>query len=148
MDIFHRNISSFFDELLNDLHCQRDTKAYIVSIYGKFKTAEFDLSKDSVTLLFSQARNKQDFLTYQNLGDWIFFANTIAPQHLQFASKDYYDTVARLSYYSCYKLINREWKLFEELADDFTALEEQVKKRLPKLNAQTSVGIYIDPYDS
>ena len=132
MDTIHRNISSFFDELLVDLKCQRDTKAYIVSIYGKYKSAEFDLSKDSVTLRFAQARSKQDFLTYQNLGDWIFFANTIAPQHLKFASKDYYDTVARLSYYSCYKLINREWKLFEELADDFLVLEEQVKKRLPK----------------
>jgi hypothetical protein len=148
MDAFHRNISSFFDELLNDLHCQNDTKAYIVSIYGKYKTAEFDLSKDSVTLLFAQARSKQDFLCYQNLGDWIFFANTIAPQHLHHASKDYYDTVARLSYYSCYKLINRQWKLFEELADDFLTLEEQVKKRLPKLNAQTSEGIYIGPFDS
>ena len=133
MDTFHKNISSFFDELLIDLECQRDTKAYIVSIYGKFKTAQFDLSKDSVTLLFAQGRSKQDFLTYQNLGDWIIFANTIAPQHLNNASKDYYDTIARLSYYSCYKLINREWKLFEELADNFLVLEEQVKKRLPPL---------------
>ena len=148
MDMFHKNISSFFEELLNDLHCQRDTKAYIISIYGKFKTAEFDLSKDSVTLLFAQARDKQDFLCYQNLGDWIFFANTIAPQHLQFASKEYYDTVARLSYYSCYRLINREWKLFEELADDFLSLEEQVRQRLPKLNMKTSEGIYIDLFGS
>ena len=130
MDVFHKNISSFFDELLNDLHCQRDTKAYIVSIYGKYKTAEFDLSKDSVTLLFAQARSKQDFLGYQNLGDWIFFANTLAPSHLRFASKDYYDTVARLSYYSCYKLINRQWKLFEELSDNFLKLESQVKNKL------------------
>lgn len=133
MDGLYKNINSFFDELLIDLRCQRDTKAYIVSIYGKYKTAEFDLSKDSVTLLFAQARNKQDFLTYQNLGDWIFFANTIAPNHLQNASKDYYDTVARLSYYSCYKLINRQWKLFEELADNFVILEEEVKRRLPSL---------------
>lgn|SRR5574337_163806 len=147
MDAFHRNISSFFDELLSDLQCQNDTKAYIVSIYGKYKTAEFDLSKDSITLLFAQARNKQDFLTYQNLGDWIFFANTIAPRHLQFASKDYYDTVARLSYYSCYKLINKQWKLFEELADDFLNLETQVRERLPQLNMRMTEGIYIGSYD-
>ena len=147
MDIVHKNINGFFDELLTDLECQRDTKAYIISIYGKYKTTEFDLSKDSVTGLFAQARSKQDFLTYQNLGDWIFFANTIAPEHLKFASKDYYDTVARLSYYSCYKLINREWKLFEELADDFLVLEEQVKNRLPRLNTQISADTYIAPYD-
>lgn len=147
MQTTYRNITNFFDDLLIDLECQQDTKAYIVSIYGKYKTAEFDLSKDSVTLLFAQARDKQDFLCYQNLGDWIFFANTIAPQHLQFASKEYYDTVARLSYYSCYKLINRQWRLFEELADDFLTLEEQVKRRLPQLNKQTSEGIYIGPFD-
>lgn len=132
MDLLSRNrsITNFFDELLKDVECQRDTKAYIISIYAKYKTSEFDLSKDSVTLLFAQARSKQDFLTFQNLGDWIFFANTIAPNHLQFASKDYYDTVARLSYYSCYKLINRQWKLFEEIADNFLVLEREVKEKL------------------
>jgi len=138
MDISNGNIINFFDELLIDLECQRDTKAYIVSIYGKYKSAEFDLSKDSVTLLFAQARSKQDFLTYQNLGDWIFFANTLAPAHLRFASKDYYDTVARLSYYSCYKIINNQWKLFEELADNFLILEKQVKNKLNALSFQNS----------
>src|SRR5574339_299882 len=134
MDTFHRNITKFFEEQLTDIDCQSDTKAYIVSIYGKYKSAEFDLSKDSVTLLFAQARSNQDFLAYQNLGDWIFFSNTIAPNHLHYASKDYYDTVARLSYYSCYKLINRQWKLFEELADDFLSLEYQVKNKLKPLS--------------
>ena len=138
MDIAHKNITNFFEELLNDLKCQRDTKAYIVSIYGKYKSAEFDLSKDSVTLLYAQAHDKQDFLTYQNLGDWIFFANTLAPNHLKYASKDYYDTVARLSYYSCYRIINKQWKLFEELSDNFLMLETQVKNRLSALSFQNS----------
>lgn len=126
----HENITDFFDEILIDLSCHKDTRAYIISIYGKYKTSRFDLSKDSVTLQFAQARSKQDFLIYQNLGDWIFFTNTLAPAHNQSGSKDYYDTIARLSYYSCYKLINRQWKLFEELADDFVVIESQVKKKL------------------
>ena len=129
MDIYHRNVTNFFDELLNDLECQRDTRAYIVSIYGKYKSSEFDLSKDSVTIQLAQARSKQDFLAYQNLADWIFFSNTMAPDHLKFASKDYYDTVARMSYYSCYRLINRQWKLFEELSDNLLVLEDQVKRK-------------------
>lgn len=134
MEIITNNITKLFDELLIDLDCQHDTRAYIISIYGKYKSARFDLSKDSITLRFAQARTNQDFLAYQNLGDWIFFANTIAPDHLRFASKDYYDTVARLSYYSCYRLINRQWKLFEELSDNFTTLEGQVKNRLSILS--------------
>lgn len=134
MSIVYKNITNFFDELLTDLECHHDTKAYIVSIFGKYRSAQFDLSKDSITLQFAQARSNQDFLTYQNLGDWIFFSNTLAPDHLRFASKDYYDTVARLSYYSCYRLINREWKLFEELSDNFLVLESQVKNRLSAIS--------------
>jgi len=128
------NINNFFEELLADIKCQPTTRIYITSIYGKYKTADFDLSKDSVTLLFAQARNKHDFLTYQNLGDWIFFSNTMAPSHLHDASRDYYQTIARLSYYSCYKLINKQWKLFEELSDNFPKLERQVKTKLESIS--------------
>lgn len=130
MNVIHKNISIFFNELISDIKCHRDTKAYIVSIYTKYKTSEHDLSKHSVSLQFTQARQKQDFLTYQNLGDWILFSNTIHPQHLKFASKEYYDTIAQLSYYSCYKLINKKWPLFEELADQFPYIEEEIKNKL------------------
>ena len=130
MEQLHKNVHNFFEELLNDLNCQQDTKAYIVGIYGKYKSTAADLSKDSISALFSQARDKHDFLSYQNLADWIFFSNTLAPHHLRFASKDYYDTVARVSYYTCYRLINRQWKVFEELSDNFLLLEAQAKKKL------------------
>lgn len=124
------NVNMFFEETLSDLKCHRDTKAYIVSIYDKYKFANFDLSNKSVTTLFADARAKHDFVAYQNLADWIFFCNTLYQEHLKNASKDYYDTVARLSYYSCYKLINKQWKLFEELADNFIYIEHQVKDKL------------------
>jgi hypothetical protein len=147
MDTIHLNINDFFEELLQDVKCHQDTKAYIVSIYGKYKSAQFDLSKDSITVLFAQGQDKQNFLTYQTLGDYIFWANTMAPNHLRQASKDYYDTVARVSYYSCYRLINRQWKLFEELADNFLFLERQVKEKLVTLKMhQTSADTYIVPF--
>lgn len=132
--INQNNLNDYFKEILDDIKCHRDTKAYIISIFGKYQSANFDLSNDSVTSLFAQARNKRDFLIYQNLGDWIFFSNTLVPEHLKFASKEYYDTVARLSYYSCYKIIDKKWKLFEELADNFSVLEEEVKNKLSTLN--------------
>ena len=132
--LINKNITNFFEDLLSDIECQRDTKAYIISIYGKFRSADYDLSNHSVTLLFAQARSKHDFLSYQNLGDWIFFSNTMAPAHLHDASIEYYQTVARLSYYSCYKLINRQWKLFEELSDNLPKLEYQVKNKLTKFS--------------
>jgi hypothetical protein len=126
MDIFPKTITSFFDELLTDIECQQDTRSYIVGIYCKYKTAEFDLSKDSITLLYAQAHNKQDFLTYQNLGDWLFYTKSMFPDSLKNASQNYYDNIARLSYYSCYRMI-KEWKIYEELSDDYIRLTAKIR---------------------
>lgn len=134
MNITRGNITDFFNEMLSDLNCQKETQAYIISIYGKYRSSQFDLSKDSITLQFAQAREKQDFLAYQNLGDWIFFVNTLTPAYVHTGGKEYYDTIARSSYYSCYKIINRKWKLFEELADNFNSIESQVKNKLTKIS--------------
>jgi hypothetical protein len=131
--IFSKNVSDFFDDLLTDLECQADTRAYIVSIFGQYKSSANDLSQHSIGERYCQARENSNFAIYQQLGDWLFFTATIAPQHLHHASQDYYHNIARLSYYSCYRLINREWRLFEEMADRLPVLEEQVKQRLPKL---------------
>lgn len=133
IQLAYTNINKLFSEILQDLPCQIDTKSYIISIYGKFKTSEYDLSKNSITLSFAQARQNHNFLGYQNIGDWIFFANTFAPLSLHGANKEYYDTIARLSYYSCYKILNRQWKLFEELSDNLVFLENQVCKKFSSL---------------
>lgn len=133
-----KTIENYFDEALQNLPCENATKAYIVSIYTKYRSAEHDLSKDSLTLLFAQAKEKQDFMSFQDIGDWIFFANTIVPTHLNNASPEYYHTLARVSYYSCYTLIKRQWKLFEELSDNFITLETEAKRLL---NYNNSIGI-------
>jgi hypothetical protein len=141
------NITVFFEKLFNDLKCHQDTKAYITGIFGKYKDVNHDLSQDSLTLLFCQARETHNFSIYQNIGDWIFFIRSIAPQHLQSASKDYYESLARISYYTCYRLINKQWQVFEEMSDQFPILEKQVKEKLVDLNMnQTSVDNYIVPF--
>jgi len=128
IDLRYSTIGQYFEVVLNDLACGADTKAYIISIYVKYKNATHDLSKDSLTLLYAQARNKQDFSIYQNVADWAFYKNTLFPEESSF--KDYYDTLGKLSYNSCYKLINKQWPLFEELAENFVILEHQAKKLL------------------
>jgi hypothetical protein len=133
MNIIHNNVSGFFEELLIDLDCHQDTRAYIVGIFGSYKSANYDFSKQSITTLFSQAREKHSFADYQRLADWLFFVASIAPDSLKYASKDYYNTIGRLSYYSCYKLINKEWKLYEELSDNWKNLESQVHSRLTNI---------------
>jgi len=130
MDVINENITFFFEKVLKNVNCQEDTKSYIIGIYEKYRTPVFDLSKDSITLSFIKAKENNNFSQYQNIGDWIFWAGTIAPNHLKNASKDYYVDIAKKCYNQCYIIINKKWKLFLELSERFEKIEDEVKKEL------------------
>jgi hypothetical protein len=127
METFYNNLNSFFHKQLKELRCDENTKAYIVSVLEKFKTSASDYSKDSITILYSEAKFRQDFYTFQNIGDWLFMCNSLFPEHLNNASLEYYQSIGRLSYYSCYRLINYKWKVYETLADLFVPLSEDTR---------------------
>jgi hypothetical protein len=124
------NLNSFFQEVFEDLNCREDTKAYITSVFAKYKTSHFDFSKDSITLVYANAKQNSDFYTFQNIADWLFFARSFVPEHLSFASTEYYQSIGRLSYYSCYQLTRRQLSFYENLADDFVKLELETRKIL------------------
>jgi hypothetical protein len=122
-----QNLSSYFADELAELPCDDTTRAYVVSIFGKFPNGEFDYSKKSITVAYAEAREKSSFHLYQGLADWVFFCNSLFPEHLNRASIDYYYSVGRMSYYSCYRLMNREWKCFERMADELVDLSKAVR---------------------
>jgi hypothetical protein len=124
----YENLTKFFEEKLHDLRCQRDTKAYIIGIYGRYKNVEYDFSKNSITILYSQAKEQNSFFMYQNIGDWLFLTSSMFPESLKYASKEYYNNIAQLSYYRCYKLM-KTWKVYEELSDEFVGLTSEIKSK-------------------
>lgn len=132
MDMIN-NLGSFFTDVLQKLRCEEDTRAYIISVFSKYRNSTFDLSQESITLAYARASFHQDFLGFQTIGDWLFFANTLFPESLSKTSKGYYHNLARLSYYSCYRLINRQWVLFERLADDFVPLSEATRQTFKRI---------------
>lgn len=93
-----------------------------------------DLSNKSIALLYSDAFFAGDFEKFKNIGDWLFFAKSMYPEHLKDGSEEYYNTLARSAYYKCFKLLNKQWLLYEELADQFPIFTEEIKKsiRAPK----------------
>lgn len=124
----YHNIHNFFIEELEKLDCQATTRAYITSVLCKYThNNETNFCQKSVTLVFANAKYKMDFVTFQNLADYVFFCEVVFPQFLRQASKEYYHTVAKLSYYSCYRLINKQMDVYENLADQFTDLTNQTK---------------------
>ena len=125
---FQISFNKLLEENLEQLKCLTTTKAYIAGLFKDFMRPDFNYSGESITILFHYAKQTHNFKIYQNLGDWLLFCETIFPEHLKFASKEYYTVVAQLSYYSCYKMTNKKWIVFEQLADEFIPLTSQTRK--------------------
>lgn len=146
--LLNQKISDFFDDLLHDLQCRADTRAYIVGIFDHYQKPVSDDIEGSAGERYCQARAKQNFSNFQRLADYLFFTLITAPQYLErHASQDYYHTIARLSYYSCYKLINRQWLCLEEIADRMLELEDQIKQRLTNITTQKDQDSHIFLFD-
>ena len=122
MDILYISLEDYFNGKVKKLSIQEETKAYIVSIFQKYQSSQQDLSKKSLTLEFIKAREEYNFEIFQNLGDWIFWVDTIYN-----INSEYQNNLAKLSYYKCYQILNKKWKLFEELADEFEIITQKLK---------------------
>lgn len=119
MIIKYDNLDDFFIQKAKSLPKTReDTKAYIASTFVKYKNTDTDLSKKSLTIEFSQAKSNWSFSQFQNIADWILWAESTFPTALNDASKEYYHTLGQLCYYKCYIMTKRSWIVFEEIADN------------------------------
>ena len=123
----NNEFEQFFVPQLNQIDTSlKETKAYIQGIFTGYLKSENDLSKESITLQYIEAKSKYDFAQFQNLADWVFFVRTIYPESIK-TSPDYYDTIAQCSYYRCYIIMNRQWRCFEELADRFEYFVKRIR---------------------
>jgi len=123
-------VKDYFTDILDEVDCQEITKAYIVSILGQYKEPKFNYAGESLCLIFGKAKENQDFITFQNIGDFIFFCETIFPGSL--GMTEYYHGLAKLSFFQCYRLTYKKINIYEEMADQFTPLTLMVRKAIQK----------------
>lgn len=127
--IVHYQLEEQFNKITQNLKVSNEsTRAYIFGIFKNKLINNNDLSKDSITIKYAEAKFSYDFEKFQILGDWIFFTKSIFPKSLNRASPEYYDAIAQNSYYRCYKILDKKWILFEELADEFTNLTNTIQQ--------------------
>lgn len=128
IEITVTSLDEFFSRKIQTIpNCNQNTKSYITSIFVNPKD---DLSNQSITLVYAQAIANYRFDLFQKIGDWLLFVKSMYPQSLNGASSEYYDTLAQCSYYKCYRIVNRQWPIFEELADTFPYLVNYMQNNL------------------
>lgn len=122
-----KSLQEFFIPKVRALPCQEITKSYIVSVFSTPNKLQ-NLANQSITLYFAEARSRLDFSAFQNLGDWILFAETLYPQSLKDIEPTYYFTIAQISYYNCFKITRRKLLMYEELADQFDVIVNRLRQ--------------------
>lgn len=129
----HKNFEQLLFNFNNIDTSLKETKAYINGIFVEFiKPGKKDLSNKSITLEYFKAKENYDFIRFQTLADWIFFIQSLYPEYA--TNPEYYNTIAKCSYYKCYIILDRKWACFEELADRFDYFVEKIKP-LSQLNS-------------
>jgi len=106
----------YFKPVIDKLAYSSELNSYLLNLLVNASKLE-NFSNNSLTLKYIEAQANYNFNSYQALGDWILFCQVYAPAHLKGAEEKYYNALAQNSYYSCYVLLKKQWKLFEELAD-------------------------------
>lgn len=121
-------LEDWFGERLQGMEASDPVRAYVTAVFSSMKSAQDDMSRDSVVLAYSSARDKGDFAGFQRVGDWTLWVMTFAPESV--CEKQLVVDLGRLSYYSCWRLMRKEWEVYEELADDLPDIFRRARRSL------------------
>lgn len=121
-------MEDWFCKRLEGVEASRDARAYLVSLFSSMRSARDDLSKESIVLAFSEARTTGEFQKFQRIGDYVVWGLSFVPE--SFEVPDLAVDLGRLSYYTCWRLTNKEWRVYEELADELPRLRIELRRSM------------------
>ena len=124
-------LDDWFVSKLQGLEYKPETIAYVA---GVLKTLAHPSSNDafeqrSIVLAYADARLSGDFIKFQRIGDYVLWAETIIPESIAL-DREVVVTIGKLSYYTCYRLTQRSWPVYVELAEQLPAISAAARKRL------------------
>ncbi len=130
MDII-RGLDAWFAERLQGLDYRPETVAYVAGVLkaqGNPKAQDSMVGR-SVVLAYQEARQCGDFAAFQRIGDWVLFVDVILPDSIK-NEREAVETIGRLSYHTCYRILRGKWDVYEELADQLPTLAQRVRRKL------------------
>jgi hypothetical protein len=122
-------MDGWFADRLKGLPHSPEVVAYVVGVLGKRRWDGEDLSNRSLLLTYQAATLVNDFVGFQRIGDWVLFVGSVHPSHFN-GVHDFVENIGRLSYNRCFRLMGKQWRLYQELADELPSLVARVHSRL------------------
>ncbi len=122
-------LDSWFAERLQTLNYGENTRAYVASVLAKFHPNKDILTNSSIVLSFNAAKLHGDFVAFQRIGDYVLWVDSIFPQHIN-ENKEIIELIGRMSYYRCHHIMRKQWLVFEELADEFPNIVNDIHEQI------------------
>ena len=130
MDII-AGLDEWFAARLQGLQYRPETIAYIVAVMKTLSRPrpEDDMSRRSIVLAYADAKKNGDFATFQRIGDWVLWVEAMAPESID-RDREVVESIGRLSYYACHRIMKGQWDVYEELGDDLPRIAVRVRRSL------------------
>lgn len=126
-------LSNWFDSITRNLKCSQNTRAYVTSVLTQYKSSIDDMSNQSIIVAYSEAKISGNFVDYQRIGDWVLWISSVYPSAIS-SDKEVVQTVGRLSYNACHRILRGNWPLYEELADNLIGISQDVNDKFLRLS--------------
>ena len=115
----------WFVERLESLPQSPEVKAYAVGVLNKFaRSANGDMSTQSMVLAFADAKWSGNFEQFQRLGDWALWTTSFST-----VTDDIVLMLGRNSYDACYHILRQQCKVYQDLSRNLTSLAIDIKQR-------------------
>jgi len=125
-------LETWFVEQLQGLRCSPETRAYVANVLKTLshphEDAVFAGRNCSVIAAYQEAVVKNDFATYQRIGDWVLWVDAMCPDSLR-GKQEVVENFGRLAYYSCHRILRGQWHIYEELADSLPSIATRIRQR-------------------
>lgn len=107
-------LNNYIENKINKLSYSIELQSYLIQI---LKKPSIDLHNTIIILEYAKAYNNYNFNKFQQIGDWILFSQSIYPNSLNGGTFEYFTSIGQISYFQCYKILKKQWKIYEELSD-------------------------------
>jgi len=131
MNILVIELDEWFSSRLKKMHRSPEIIAYVCGVLKSLANpGEKDVfANRSIVLAFQDASLKGDFTSFQQIGDWVLWIDTIMPEHLD-GNREAIESIGRMSYRSCNRILRGQWRIYEELADELPEIAKLARQTL------------------
>lgn len=129
--ISNQTLLELLDECLDNIKLRDDTCSYIKGTLkeGLKNEKDFDLSDQSLSLLYLETLKNGNFKDYQRIGDWVVFVHSIFSIDFEDPLRKFEIELAQKSYAACFNMLN-SWLIFEELSNRLPIIVRTVNKAM------------------